>query len=127
MKQSPEKGLWFKIKDFITNPKVVFFFLVCVFFLNLFDAGVSWWVISTGYAYELNPIMAYLMSISFPLFFATKATIGAILYRICRPKLNEKPVAITVFILFVVYGLLGIYNCYGLAVTLSQMFGILTV
>jgi len=121
MEKNQKNSLWFRMKDFITNPKVAFFLLVSIFFLNLFDGGVSWWIISAGYAYELNPIMAYLMSISFPLFFAVKFIMGTILFQICRTKIHEPLVAKTIFILFVFYFLLGLYNCFGIITVLPHL------
>jgi len=103
-----------RVKVFLLSPGVLIFLLTAVFVLNLFDAGVSWWLISSGLAIELNPLMAALMSVSFYLFFAVKLIMGILMVKITLPRIKDMPVKITIWLMFLVYGLLGLYNLYGL-------------
>jgi hypothetical protein len=103
-----------RVKVFLLSHRVIVFLLAAIFVLNLFDAGVSWFVVGSGLAIELNPLMAALMSVSFYLFFAVKLIMGILMVKITLPRVKEYPIKITVWIMFLIYGLLGLYNLYGL-------------
>jgi hypothetical protein len=107
------KRLWSTVKAFLTDPRVVFFVVIGIFFLNLFDAGMSWWFVSMGYAYEVNPLMAALMSISFYLFFAVKVFLGSFLAALCIRKVHITSIQVALWFLFAVYSFLCLNHVIG--------------
>lgn len=65
-----------KLKRWLTNPKVLLGVAILLVLLNFADAGISYWAIYIAkFAYEANPVMAALMSVSPYLFLAFKAIV----------------------------------------------------
>jgi hypothetical protein len=107
------KRLWSKVGAFLTDPKVVLFVLIGVFVLNLFDAGMSWWFVGMGYAYEANPLMAALMSISFYLFFVVKVLLGSFLMAMCINRVHLRSIQLACWILFAIYSFICLHHVVG--------------
>lgn len=53
-------------------------YIACILFMNVADAGLTWYWVHNGIAEELNPIMDYALVTSPILFFATKITLTSL-------------------------------------------------
>lgn len=59
-------------------PKKIIFFAILLCLLNLFDAGATTFLLTTGLGMELNPVMAWLIEQGIGYFWAFKLSIGTV-------------------------------------------------
>lgn len=90
--------------------------LVIVYLLNIFDAFSTVFLVSNGYAYEANPIMAYVMSFGFTTFLAFKMLFFIPVLFLLRRGIDTNIGKVCIWISLIVYSILVAYHVYVLHV-----------
>jgi hypothetical protein len=93
--------------------KLVLFQLISIFILNQVDSLFTMWAIKAKVATELNPIMAWLISINWPTFLIGKFLLVVVLLamlwflRQARHATKVYWVAVSCYVALVIYELIG--------------------
>lgn len=102
MRKNIINDICLKIKSFCL--KNTYHFFTILFILNFHDAIFTWLLVQSHLAIELNPLMKWLMNISYYLFLSFKVLIFfPIFYYVTKNNNNRIQVSLTFLFLMVLY------------------------